>query len=119
MGLWWSIREAWRFSTVGENIAICLALLIPPIAVVHILLHRKKESLKHITFFGIIGCVLMTTVLVFNIRLPYHRAHSTGFFELLTPSQGSAAFLLISFLLAMLFSLLAFKIIEFLRKTKI
>lgn len=77
---------------------------------------KEKNAQKQVAIVCGIGIILLIPVLIFDIQLPYHRNHSTGYFEIVTPSQGSALILIASFAASILLSFLVSKIIEVLKK---
>ena len=110
--LWKMLRDTWRFSAPGENLVACLFVIIPLAAVLYCFIVRKRTAYKQVALIGGLGIILMIPVLIFDIQLPYHRDHSTGFFEIVTPSQGSALILITSFAVSILLSYIVSKIVE-------
>ena len=116
MGMIWKmLRDTWRLSAPGENLVACLFVVIPLVAILYCLIAKGKNTHKQVAIVCGIGIILLIPVLIFDIQLPYHRDHSTGFFEIVTPSQGSALILITSFAVSILLSFLVSKIIETLK----
>lgn len=114
--MWKMLRDTWRLSAPGENLVACLFVVIPLVAILYCLIAKKKNAQKQVAIVCGIGIILLIPVLIFDIQLPYHRNHSTGYFEIVTPSQGSALILIASFAASILLSFLVSKIIEVLKK---
>ena len=117
--MWKMLRDTWRLSAPGENLVACLFVIVPLVAILYCLITKKSNAHKQVALICGIGIILMMPVLIFDIQLPYHRNHSTGYFEIVTPSQGSALILIISFAVSILLSFLVSKITETLKKRKL